>query len=276
MTANKIGFIGGGNMARAIAGGLVRSGFGQDNLLISAPRAERREALQAEFPHARVTGDNNAVAAGAGNVVLAVKPQILGGVCRELRDTVQRTKPLIISIAAGPTVDDIDGWLGGSLEVVRAMPNQPALIDRGVSALYANERTGDLGRALAAKVLSAVGSVVWLQDEASMDTVTAVSGTGPAYFYLLIDMMIQSAVELGLEPDDAKTLVLETATGAASLARVADESMGALIDRVRSPGGTTTAAFERLEADGVRVIFARAITAARDRARALAAEARSS
>ena len=276
MTANKIGFIGGGNMARAIAGGLVRSGFGQENLLISAPRAERREALQSEFPHARVTGDNNAVAAGAGNVVLAVKPQILGSVCRELRETAQRSKPLIISIAAGPTVDDIDGWLGGGLEVVRAMPNQPALIDRGVSALYANERTGDLGRALAAKVLSAVGSVVWLEDEASMDTVTAVSGTGPAYFYLVIDMMIQAAIELGLKPDDAKTLVLETAAGAASLARVADESMGELIDRVRSPGGTTTAAFERLEADGVRVIFARAITAARDRARALAAEARSS
>lgn len=276
MTANRIGFIGGGNMARAIAGGLVRSGFGQDNLLISAPRAERRAALQAEFPHALVTGDNNAVAAGAENIVLAVKPQILGGVCRELRDTAQRSKPLVISIAAGPTVDDIDGWLGGGLEVVRAMPNQPALIDRGVSALYANERTGDLGRALAAKVLSAVGTVVWLENEAAMDTVTAVSGTGPAYFYLLIDMMIQAAVELGLEPDDARTLVLETATGATSLARVADESMGELVDRVRSPGGTTTAAFERLEADGVRVIFARAITAARDRARALAAEARSS
>lgn len=276
MTANRIGFIGGGNMARAIAGGLVRSGFGQDNLLISAPRAERRAALQAEFPHALVTGDNNAVAAGAENIVLAVKPQILGSVCRELRDTAQRSKPLVISIAAGPTVDDIDGWLGGGLEVVRAMPNQPALIDRGVSALYANERTGDLGRALAAKVLSAVGTVVWLENEAAMDTVTAVSGTGPAYFYLLIDMMIQAAVELGLEPDDARTLVLETATGATSLARVADESMGELVDRVRSPGGTTTAAFERLEADGVRVIFARAITAARDRARALAAEARSS
>jgi pyrroline-5-carboxylate reductase len=276
MTANRIGFIGGGNMARAIAGGLVRSGFGQDNLLISAPRAERREALQAEFPRALVTGDNNAVAAGAENIVLAVKPQILGGVCRELRDTAQRSKPLVISIAAGPTVDDIDGWLGGGLEVVRAMPNQPALIDRGVSALYANERTGDLGRALAAKVLAAVGTVVWLEDEASMDTVTAVSGTGPAYFYLLIDMLIQAAVELGLKPDDARTLVLETAAGATSLARVADESMGELIDRVRSPGGTTTAAFEHLEADGVRVIFARAITAARDRARALAAEARSS
>ncbi|HEX7062431.1 MAG TPA: pyrroline-5-carboxylate reductase [Woeseiaceae bacterium] len=273
-TRSRIGFIGGGNMARAIAGGLVRSGYGGANLSIAEPRAEQRALLEREFPDAQVTGDNEAVAATAGNLLLAVKPQILKAVCLRIRAAVQRSRPLVISIAAGPRVDDIDEWLGGGLEIVRAMPNQPALIDRGIAALFANARTDELGRALAEKVLCAVGSVVWIDDEALMDAVTAVSGTGPAYVYLLIDMMMDAGHELGLPPDVARTLAIETACGASALARMEKETMGALIERVRSPGGTTTAAFERLEAEDVRGIFARAIAAARDRARALAAEAR--
>ena len=275
MTRQTVGFIGGGNMARAIAGGLVRSGFGAGNILISAPRAEQRALLEREFPGAVITPDNHEVVAGAGNLLLAVKPQILGSVCRDLRSAVQKQKPLVISIAAGPTVADIDAWLGGDLEVVRVMPNQPALIDRGISALYANERTDDFGRILAEKVMSAVGKVIWIDDESLMDAVTAVSGTGPAYVYLLLDMMIEAAVDLGLTRDVARTLVLETASGASSLASAATEPMTSLIERVRSPGGTTTAAFESLDAANVRVIFASAIRAARDRAKALAAEARS-
>jgi pyrroline-5-carboxylate reductase len=270
-----VGFIGGGNMARAIAGGLIRSGFGAGNILISAPRAEQRALLEREFPGSVVTADNCRVAAGAGNLLLAVKPQILRSVCKELRTAVQKQKPLVISIAAGPTVADIDDWLGGNLEVVRVMPNQPALIDQGISALYANARTDDFGRILAEKVMSAVGKVVWIDDEYLMDAVTAVSGTGPAYVYLLLDMMIEAAVELGLSADVARTLVLETARGASSLAIAATEPMTSLIERVRSPGGTTTAAFERLDAADVRAIFASAIRAARDRAEALAEVARS-
>jgi pyrroline-5-carboxylate reductase len=154
------------------------------------------------------------------------------------------------------------------------MPNQPALVDQGISALYANALTDDLGKILAEKVMTAVGKVVWIDDESLMDAVTAVSGTGPAYVYLLIDIMIASAVTLGIAPDVARTLVLETARGAASLAMAEQESMTTLIGRVRSPGGTTTAAFELLDAANVRAIFASAIEAARDRAKALAAEAR--
>lgn len=274
MTRKTIGFIGGGNMARAIAGGLVRSGFDAANILISAPRAEQRALLEGEFPGALVSGDNHEVAASAGGLLLAVKPQILGTVCRELKPVVQKRKPLIVSIAAGPTVADIDGWLGGGLEIVRVMPNQPALIDQGISALFANERTDELGRILAERIMSAVGQVVWIDDESLLDAVTAVSGTGPAYVYLLIDMMINAAVDLGLDPETARTLVVQTARGAASLAAAEQEPVPALIDRVRSPGGTTTAAFECLEAAGVRDIFAAAITAARDRARSLAEEAR--
>jgi pyrroline-5-carboxylate reductase len=275
MTRQTVGFIGGGNMARAIAGGLIRSGFGAGNILISTPRPEQQALLQREFPGAMITGDNCKVAGTAGNLLLAVKPQILRPVCVELKAAVQKQKPLVISIAAGPTVADIDSWLGGNLEIVRVMPNQPALVDQGISALYANTRTDDLGRILAEKVMTAVGKVVWVDDESLMDAVTAVSGTGPAYIYLLIDMMIASAVELGIPPDVARTLVLETAKGAASLAVAEKEPMMSLIDRVRSPGGTTTAAFARLEAADVRAIFASAITAARDRAQELAEEARS-
>jgi pyrroline-5-carboxylate reductase len=274
MTRQTVGFIGGGNMARAIAGGLIRSGFGAGNILISTPRAEQRALLEREFPGATITGDNSRVAAAAGNLLLAVKPQILRSVCLELKEAVQKQKPLVISIAAGPTVGDIDSWLGGGLEVVRVMPNQPALVDQGISALYANALTDDLGKILAEKVMTAVGKVVWIDDESLMDAVTAVSGTGPAYVYLLIDIMIASAVRLGIAPDVARTLVLETARGAASLAMAEQESMTTLIGRVRSPGGTTTAAFERLDAADVRAIFASAIEAARDRAKALAAEAR--
>jgi pyrroline-5-carboxylate reductase len=275
MTRQTVGFIGGGNMARAIAGGLIRSGFGAENIFISTPRAEQQALLQREFPGTAITGDNCVVAANAGNLLLAVKPQILRSVCGELKAAVQQRKPLVISIAAGPTVGDIDNWLGGNLEIVRVMPNQPALVDQGISALYANERTDDFGRILAEKVMSAVGKVVWVDNESLMDAVTAVSGTGPAYVYLLIDMMISSAVALGIAPDVARTLVLETARGAATLAMAEKEPMTALIERVRSPGGTTTAAFERLEAADVRAIFASAIRAARDRAQALAEEARS-
>lgn len=274
MTRKTIGFIGGGNMARAIAGGLIRSGFDAANILIAEPRPEQRQLLQSQFPGSVVSGSNHEVAAGAGGLLLAVKPQILGTVCRDLEPIVRKRKPLVVSIAAGPTVADIDGWLGGELEVVRVMPNQPALIDRGISAMFANERTDELGRILAERIMSAVGQVVWVDDESLLDAVTAVSGTGPAYVYLLIDMMINAAIDLGIDAETARTLVVQTARGAAALAAAEKEPIPALIDRVRSPGGTTTAAFECLDAADVRGIFAEAITRARDRARSLAEEAR--
>jgi pyrroline-5-carboxylate reductase len=274
MTRKTIGFIGGGNMARAIAGGLIRSGFDAANILIAEPRPEQRELLQSQFPGSVISGSNHEVAESAGGLLLAVKPQILGTVCRELEPVVRKRKPLVVSIAAGPTVADIDGWLGGALEIVRVMPNQPALIDEGISAMFANERTDELGRILAERIMSAVGQVVWIDDESLLDAVTAVSGTGPAYVYLLIDMMINAAVELGLHPAIARTLVVQTARGASALAAAEKEPIPALIDRVRSPGGTTTAAFECLDAADVRGIFAAAITSARDRAKSLAQEAR--
>jgi pyrroline-5-carboxylate reductase len=273
MINQKIGLIGGGNMARAIAGGLLRGGMHATDILIAEPRPEQCDILRQELYGAMVSETNALVAGRSETLVFAVKPQILKEVCIDLARVVQKHKPLIISIAAGPRIGDIDGWLGGGLRVVRVMPNQPALIDQGISALFANELTDDAGRDVAEKIMTAVGQVVWLESESLMDAVTAVSGTGPAYFYLLIDIMIESAIGFGIDVETARTLAVETARGATGLAAAETESMGSLIERVRSPGGTTTAAFEYLDAEDVRGIFARAIVAARDRAAALAEEA---
>jgi pyrroline-5-carboxylate reductase len=273
MSRGNIAFVGGGNMARAIAGGLIRSGYDPSHILISEPLAAQRDILAQQFAGSMISADNNEVASDAGTIVLAVKPQILKSVCENLARTAQKQKPLVISIAAGPRVDDIERWLGGNLEIVRVMPNQPALVDQGISALFANRRTDELGRILAVKILTAVGQAVWVDEESLLDAVTAVSGTGPSYFYLLIDAMIQSAIRMGIDPETARTLVVETARGAATLAGAETQSMTALIDRVRSPGGTTTAAFERLDAANVRGIFDDAIEAAKNRSIELASKA---
>lgn len=273
MIGNKVGLIGGGNMARAIGGGLLRGGMHATDLMIAEPIVEQSERLRTELYGAMVTDDNNLVARSAEILLFAVKPQILKPVCKDVAADVQKRRPLIMSIAAGPKIDDIDAWLGGGLSIVRVMPNQPALIDQGISALFANERTSDERKALAEKIMTAVGHAVWLDSEAKMDAVTAVSGTGPSYFYLLIDVMIESARKFGIDEETARTLAVETARGATALAAAETESMSTLIDRVRSPGGTTTAAFEYLDDKDARGIFAAAIDEAEKRAAELAREA---
>ena len=270
MINHKVGLIGGGNMARAIAGGLLRGGMRATDILIAEPSPEQCEVLRQELYGAMVNNDNAVVAAQSETLLFAVKPQILRDVCQDLATTVQQHKPLIISIAAGPRIEDIDDWLGGGMRIIRVMPNQPALIDQGISALFANELTDPAGRDLAEKIMTAVGQVVWLDSESLMDAVTAVSGTGPSYFYLLIDIMIEAAIEFGIDAKTARTLAVETARGATALASAETESMSSLIERVRSPGGTTTAAFDCLDAADVRGIFAKAIEAANKRSSELA------
>ena len=273
MIDNKVGLIGGGNMARAIGGGLLRGGMHATDLMIAEPSPEQCERLRAELYGAMVTEDNQVVARSADIVLFAVKPQILKPVCEALVDEIQKNRPLIMSIAAGPKIDDIDAWLGGGLSVVRVMPNQPAFIDQGISALFANERTSDDRKRQAEKIMSAVGHAVWLDSESKMDAVTAVSGTGPSYFYLLIDVMIESAMKFGIDAETARMLAVETARGATALAAAETESMATLIERVRSPGGTTTAAFEYLDEKDARGIFSTAIDEAERRAAELAKEA---
>lgn len=271
-----LAFIGGGNMARAIAGGLVDGGFDATRLIVSEPDDGARRALGEALPGARVIRSNADAAREAECIVLAVKPQVLPGVCREIAATVERTKPLVVSIAAGVRCTDIEHWLGGELAVVRVMPNQPALLRRGVSGMYANELATAADRERASSIMRAVGDVVEVDSEAAIDAVTAVSGSGPAYFFLLIDMLRSSAVELGLDESAAQRLALGTATGAAELAAHSDVDMQTLIARVRSPGGTTEAALDRLDAADVRGIFAAAIKAARARAVELADAAHAS
>lgn len=270
MSDYKVGFIGGGNMARALAGGLISSGYEPKNLSIAEPVASQREALSLAFPDIIVSKNNSAIAKNVDCLLLAVKPQLMREVCLELAESVQANRPLIISVAAGTHSRDIDAWLGGKLAVVRVMPNQPALLLQGASGLFANDLTTSEERGRATEIMSAVGSVVQVPDEACIDAVTAISGTGPAYFYLLIDMLIRSAEDFGLDPRAAHKLVMDTAQGSSALAATSGESMEVMIARVRSPGGTTAAAFDVFDEEKVRDIFAAAFTAARDKAVELA------
>ena len=273
MSDKRVSFIGGGNMTLAIAGGLLRSGFHAANISISEPLADQRERLADALPGVTINGDNAAVVRHADSVVLATKPQVLADVCRDLSVAIQEKKALILSIAAGIHSSDIESWLGGDLAIVRVMPNQPALLGLGVSAIFANRNCSAADRELAATFMSAVGKVVQVDTEEDIDSVTAISGTGPAYFYLLIDMLVQTAISMGLDNASARTLAVETAVGAAALAANSNGPMSELIARVRSPGGTTAAAFDSLEQHDVRAIFATAFGAAKTRASDLANEA---
>jgi len=273
MDYGKVAFVGGGNMARALVGGMLAAGYEARHILISEPLPEHRKNLALEFPGTVISENNEHVVRKAECILLAVKPQILAEVCKPLAAAVQKNKPLVISIAAGVRSGDIERWLGGELSVVRVMPNQAALLRLGISGMYANERTSKEQRRAASNIVSTTGPVISVKTEADIDTVTAVSGTGPAYFYLLVDMLVKVAEDMGLDHDSALALVLETARGAGEMAEQSGESMDTLIARVRSPGGTTAAAFDYLDGTGFRDIFSAAVTAARDRAVDLADQA---
>lgn len=273
MDYGKVAYVGGGNMTRALAGGMLAAGYAAHHVLISEPLKEHRDSLVRELPGAMIFEKNEDAVREAECIVLAVKPQILCDVCKPLEPLVQRNKPLVISIAAGVRAVDIETWLGGELPVVRVMPNQPALLRLGISGLYANEHTSREQLRAATNIISTTGPVIQVNTEEDIDTVTAVSGTGPAYFYLLVDMLVKVAVELGLSYENALALVLETARGAGEMAEQSGESMDSLIARVRSPGGTTAAAFDFLDGTDFRDIFSAAVVAARDRAVDLADQA---
>lgn len=260
-------------MTLAIAGGLLASGVPADRIIVAEPQRKQRDYLAEQLDGIAIEENNSVAAAAVDCLVLATKPQVLADVCHELAAAVQANKPLIVSIAAGVRASDIDTWLGGDLPVIRVMPNQPALLRQGVSGLYANSRSSSADRELASNIMSAVGKVVWVDSESDIDAVTAISGSGPAYFFLLIDMLIKTATDMGLDASAARELAVETAAGAAALATHTSDDMGDLIARVRSPGGTTAAALDRLEEQDVRAIFSTALIAARNRAFELANEA---
>ena len=264
-----VGFIGAGNMARSLAGGLLKNGWGQAHIILSDPEPAQREAIQTVLG-IKAIPDNNDIAARADILVLAIKPQILADVAKALAATVQKKKPLIISIAAGVRIEDLDRWLGGNLPVVRAMPNTAALIGSGASGMYANTRVNQVMRNQAESILRAVGVTAWLDDEYLMDVVTALSGSGPAYFFLVMEALEQAAIDAGLDPRQARLLTLETAFGASKMALEGHEEPSQLRHRVTSPGGTTEQAVKVLEEGGIRHLFKSAIQAAVNRAREIA------
>ncbi|MBS0570489.1 MAG: pyrroline-5-carboxylate reductase [Proteobacteria bacterium] len=264
-------FIGGGNMARSLIGGLIRNGAPANSIAVSEPNADLRAALARDFsiaPHA----DNAAAAQAADVLVLAVKPQVMKTVCAGLRAIAQASKPLIVSIAAGIRIDQLDTWLGGNLPIVRCMPNTPALIGAGAAGLCANATCTTPQRALAQDILSAAGLAVWIAGEKQMDTVTAISGSGPAYFFLLVEALEKAAVAQGLPREAARELATQTCLGAGRMLREDGAAPAELRRRVTSPNGTTQAALESFEGDGFERIVARAVAAATRRGVELSSE----
>jgi pyrroline-5-carboxylate reductase len=264
-TELRIGFIGGGNMAQALVAGLLRAGHRPDRLQIAEPAETARAKFTALDGRLRVTSVNAEGAAAAELLVLAVKPQVMPAVATELASIRRPPAQLVVSIAAGITLGALRRWLGAQTPVVRVMPNQPALIGAGMAVLVAGEDVSDLQRAAATYVAGAAGQTAWITDESLMDAVTAVSGSGPAYLYLLMEMIEDSAVGLGLPRDTARLLTRQTALGAARVAADPAVDVAAMRASVTSPGGTTAAALGILDQANIRDIFRRALEAARDR-----------
>lgn len=268
----RLAFIGGGNMAAALIGGLTKRGFPRERIVVADPNREQLDRLVRDFG-INPAKDNASAVTGAEVIVLAVKPQLMRAVALDLAPHLAvGAPPLIISVAAGIPHAALARWFASRAAVVRTMPNRPALNGCGATGLYAPDSVGAANRATADAVMAAVGVTVWVEHESQMDTVTALSGSGPAYFFLFMEALEAAAQARGLPSDIAHKLTLETAFGAAQMARLSNEPLTVLREQVTSKGGTTAAALEVLDAAGVRAIVAHAVAAAERRAAELAAE----
>jgi pyrroline-5-carboxylate reductase len=264
MNIQKIGFIGGGNMASSLISGLIASGHSPQHLWVSDVNPDALKAL-AEKLNVNTSASNDTVINEVDVVVLAVKPQILGSVAKSAAALIQQKKPLVVSIAAGISQHSLSEWLGHDTPIVRCMPNTPALVLTGATALHANAKVADEQRNLAENIMRSVGIALWVKEESELDAVTAVSGSGPAYYFLLMEAMEKAALELGLSEATARLLVQQTALGAAKIALESSESPEQLRKRVTSPGGTTQRAIETFEQGGFTELVSKALHAARDR-----------
>ncbi|KAA3624989.1 MAG: pyrroline-5-carboxylate reductase [Proteobacteria bacterium] len=258
-------------MAEALFGGLCRSGRDPATIIVAEPNANRRESLVARY-NVQVTADNRIVADRCETCVVAVKPQVLRDALVPLAAPLSERRPLLVSVAAGITLNSLDHWSGGFCPIVRAMPNTPALIGCGAAALVGNERVSQSQRDRADAILAAVGLTTWLDDESLLDVVTALSGSGPAYFFLVMDALTKAGVQLGLDPLTARRLCARTALGAATLAETSEQSLEQLRLNVTSPGGTTERGIAALQAGNLETVFNDAVDAARARSVELAAE----
>ena len=264
MNIQKIGFIGGGNMASSLLSGLIASGHSPQHLWVSDINPDTLKAL-AENLNINTSASNDAVINEVDVIVLAVKPQTLSSVAKSAAALIQQKKSLVVSIAAGISQRSLSQWIGADVAIVRCMPNTPALVLTGATALHANAKVTAEQRNLAENIMRSVGIALWVKDENELDAVTAVSGSGPAYYFLLMEAMEKAAVELGLSEATARLLVQQTALGAAKIALESSESPEQLRKRVTSPGGTTQKAIDTFEQGQFTELVSKALHAARDR-----------
>ena len=256
-------------MGRALIGGLLRHGMRPEQITVGESQEAARTTLSREFGIAS-TADNAAAIRKANLIVLAVKPQDAGSVLTPLAADLQQRRPVVLSIAAGVRVEALQSWCGAGVPVIRAMPNRPALVGAGVTGLFASAEIDASRRAMAAQIMQSAGEVVWVATEEALDVVTALSGSGPAYFFLLAEAMVKAGVDLGLPVDTARRLSIATLHGAGLLAHSGDGDLERLRAEVTSKGGTTEAALRTLNAAGFNELVARAVEAATRRGRELA------
>lgn len=264
----KITFIGAGNMASSLAGGMIAKGMDPNNITLSDINDQQLQQVRKQL-QVNTTRDNISACHKADVVVLAVKPQVMGKVLEPLKDAFQQRKPVVMSIAAGITLSQLEGWIGADMPIVRCMPNTPALVETGASGLFANAHVSEQQREQARAVMAAVGLALWVDNEDQIDAVTAVSGSGPAYFFLVMEAMIAAGKDLGLSEQVAKQLTLQTALGSAQMAITSDVEAAELRRRVTSPGGTTERAIGIMEDNNLRQIFAQAMQGAYQRSKEL-------
>lgn len=269
--SSTISFIGAGNMASAIIGGMLDNGYQAGNIWVSAPDDSHLQALRDRFG-VSVTTDNRYCAQQADMVVLAVKPQVMAEVCRDIAPVVQNTRPLMVSIAAGLTSDTLDGWLGGGLPLVRVMPNTPSLVGKGAAGLFANAAVTAEQKTMVQSVFESIGSALWVDDEEQLHGVTALSGSGPAYFFLMLEALEAAATEAGIAPKTARELAIQTMAGAAEMAARSEHDPAQLKRNVMSPGGTTERAINTFEDGGMRDLVQKAYNAAFERSQEMSKE----
>ena len=264
MNTQKIGFIGGGNMASSLISGLIASGHSPQDLWVSDVNQDALKVL-AKNLNVNTSTNNDDIINAVDVVVLAVKPQILSTVAKNATASIQQKQPLVVSIAAGISQQSLSQCLGNNIAIVRCMPNTPALVLTGATALHANAQVTAEQHDLAENIMRSVGIALWVNDESELDVVTAVSGSGPAYYFLLMEAMEKAAIEMGMNEVTARLLVQQTALGAAKIALESSESPEQLRKRVTSPGGTTQQALETFEEGGFTALVSKALHAARDR-----------
>ncbi len=268
---NYILFVGGGNMTRAIVSGLISDGYSPTRLLIVDRHADKREFFENTY-QVKTADQLTAALLDVDMIVLSVKPQGARSVCAELKPLLHSKIPLILSVMAGLTLDTLQSWLGDALPIVRAMPNTPSLIKAGATGLVSNALVSAVQKEQVQALMSVMGIVAWLEQEAQLEAITALSGSGPAYFFYFMEAMQAVAIKLGLPESIAQQFALQTAYGAAKLAMQSDESVATLRSRVTSKGGTTAAALAVFEQQGLPAMVESAMRAAQQRSRALSQE----